>query len=120
MTKAWAWIKTKWKALLGFLALTITAALYYSRTKDQKKILDYTDKSLRKEIDTHKEHEKKIIDGLEEIQKSKDKKLEEASKDHKKNSKALEEKKKEFIKDSEEDKDLAKKLADKIGVDFVE
>ena len=118
-----AWCLKQWKAIAAFAGLAIAAAVMYLRSKDQKEILDYTSKSLKEEADVNKDAENKLVDGLRDISKKKDQKLNKAEKDHAKRKKDLDDRKKDFVDKSGKDENLeslAKDLADKIGADFVE
>ena len=121
--KIMAWCKKQWKAIVAFLGLVMAAAAMYFRSKDQKKILDYTSNSLKKEAEVNKKAEESLVEGLEAVSEQKDRELDEAEKTHAKKKRELDQKKKELIKDSSEKEnleDLAKGLADRIGADFVE
>lgn len=117
------WCVKQWKAVLAFLGLVAAAALMYLRSKNQKEILDYTNKSHKEEDAANEKARKDLVTGLEEIRKSKDKKLEKSEKKHNQKKKDLEQRKKEFVEEASKDENLenlAKDLADQIGADFVE
>ena len=122
LEKLKVWCTEQWKAVVAFLGLAAAAAAMYLRSKDQKKILDYTNKSHKEEAEANKEAEKKLVDGLDTISKEKDVALEETEKAHVEKQKDLSLRKKDLIEKAAKDENLeslAKDLADQIGADFV-
>ena len=122
LEKLKAWCTKQWKAVVAFLGLAAAAAAMDLRSKDQKQILDYTNKSHKEEAEANKEAEKKLVDGLDTLSKQKDDALEEADKTHTEKQKDLDVRKKDLIEKVAEDENLeslAKDLADQIGADFV-
>ena len=118
-----SWFLKQWKAVLAFFGLVAAAAVMYLRSKNQKEILDYTNKSHKEEESANEKARKDLVDGLEEIRKNKDKKVEEAEEHHKQSKKDLVQRKKEFVEEASKEENLenlAKDLADQIGADFVE
>lgn len=115
-----SWLIKRWKAVLAFFGVAVGAFLMYVRSKEQKEVLDFTNKSHKKEADANKDAEEKLTTGIEKILKKSSEDLVEAEKDHNKRGEQLKDEKDKFIKASEEDDDLAKNLADKLGADFVE
>lgn len=117
-----AWCLKRWKGVLAFLGLVAAAAAMYFRSKDQKKILDYTIKSYEEEEAANKEAEDALVKGIEDIQKEKDEKLQAAEESHAKDKEELDSRKSDFIEKASKDENLenlAKDLADQIGADFV-
>lgn len=114
------WFMKQWKAVGAFLGLAIASFLMYTRSKNQKKILNNAIKLHKDEIDVYKDSEKKIVDGLEEIQKKQTEDTKKLNQQHEVKEKDLQAQKSDFIKDANNDEDLAKKLANKLGADFVE
>ena len=114
------WVEKRWKAVLAFFGVALGAFLMYMRSKDQKEILDFANKTHKKELDANKDAEKNLTDGIEKIHKEEKDDLDKASKDHDSKKSSLKEEKDKFVKEAEEDDDLAKNLAEKLGADFVE
>lgn len=114
------WVTIQWKAIVGFLAVAIAAAGMYARTKSQKKVLDIANKSHKKELDVNKHAEEKLLAASEKIKNSQLEDVAKIEKDYKKQKEVLIKEKKDFVEESLKDNELAKKLAKKIGADFVE
>ena len=119
MESGFSWVKERWKAILAFAGLVFTALTFYLKSKSQKKILQKANESHKKETKVNQEASDKITHGVETIRKEQVKKIENTVKEQDKKEQALQTKKEEFIKESEKDEDLAKKIADSIGADFV-
>ena len=119
-TKIKDWLEKRWKAVLAFFGVAAGAFLMYMRSKDQKEILDYTNKSHKDELDVNKTAEENLTSGIEKIHKEEKDLIKKSNEDHKKKKSSLKDKKEKFIKDAQDDDELAKKLADKLGADFVE
>lgn len=119
MSSAIQWTKEKWKALLAFAGLVITALGLYLKTKNQKKVLQKANEAHKKENKVNQESNKEIEQGLEKIRKDQIDKIEKVSRDQEAKSKDLKSKKEEFVKRAEKDESLAEKIANSIGADFV-
>lgn len=119
-SKICKWLLVKWKAVVAFLGLTATALLFYMRSKDQKKVLDNAILNHKKELETNKAAEKKLVKGIEDISAAQDEKIKKSSEKNKKKSEELSKKKEVFIDEAASDPDLAKNIAEKIGATFVD
>tara|TARA_Y100001937_G_C7102538_1_gene323253 strand:- start:52 stop:417 length:366 start_codon:yes stop_codon:yes gene_type:complete len=115
-----SWVEKRWKAVLAFFGVVLGAFFMYMRSKDQKEILDFTNKSHKKELDANEEAEKKLDVGVEKILEKEEHDLKSLDENYDKKKSALKGKKDKFIKEAQEDDDLAKNLAEKLGADFVE
>ena len=118
-----AWCLKQWKAIVAITGLVFAALMMYLRSRDQKKILDYTNKSHKAEDRVNEKAKKDLVTGLENIHREKDESLADAEERHQKDLIDLEKKKKDFVEETKKDEnleDLAKSLADSIGADFVE
>ena len=116
----WDWLKKKWKALLAFIALVFGALTLYMRSKNQKKILKQANDSHEKENKANEKALKDLKDGLQEIRKNEKQDREVIDRKHEEKNKNLEEEKRATVEAAKSDKDLAKKIADELGVDFVD
>lgn len=114
------WIVDRWKILVAFLGLVFGALTLYLRSKNQKEVLQNANESHKKELEVNKEAEEKIVKGIEEIQRQELEKLEKALEDNNEKAKKIKKKKREAVEKAASDDDLAEKLANKIGADFVE
>ena len=120
MKSIWDWVKNRWKALLAFIGLVFGALTLYMRSKDQKKILEQANDSHKKENKANEKALKDLDEGLEVIRENEKLKLKDIHKTHEEKRQSLEERKKESIDAAKSDKDLAKKIADELGVNFVD
>lgn len=120
MDSAIKWVKDRWKALIAFAGLVFTALTFYLKSKNQKKVLQKANESHKKETEVNHDASDKIEKGVDAIRKQQVEKIEKAVQQQRAKEKDLKSKKEKFIKESESDSDLAKKIADSIGADFVE
>ena len=119
LDKVKKWMTTKWEIVTAFVGLVIASIVFYARSRSQKKILEQANESHKKETTANSEAEEKLVSGLTDIATKQQKELKELADKHDKKQEMLSDKKKEFVNDAADDEDLAKKLADKIGADFV-
>ena len=114
------WITEYWQILAAFLGLIFGALAMHLRSKEQKEVLENANESHKKEIKAIRESEERLVTGIEEINQKEQKDLEEASKENIENTKQIQKKKEDFVEKAATDDDLAEKIANKLGVDFVE
>lgn len=119
LEKIKAWVTKRWQIVTAFFGLVIASIMFYARSKSQKKILDQANKSHKKELDVNSEAEEKLVSGLVDIAKKNQEEIKEVTDKHEEKQRDLTKAKKDFVDKAEKDEDLAKKLADKIGADFV-
>jgi len=115
-----AWIKLKWKIVLGFVVTLIASLSFYLRSKDMKKVLQKANDSHDEENKANDEARKKLSDGLESIKDETIKDLDKANDRADDRERRLKKEKKDFIEEAKDSKTLASDIADKIGADFVE
>jgi len=120
MKKAFDWLKRRWKALIAFVVLVISSFVFYLKGKGQKDVLDQANKSHAEENKANENALRDLEDGLNDIREKERKDIEDLNKTHDEAVAKLEERKKELIDKSKDDEDLAKKIADKLGVEFVD
>ena len=119
-SKLKSWLIERWEIVVAFFGISFVAFLAYLRSKDQKEILDYTNKSHEKELQVNSNAEKDLVSGIQEINDTEQEKAQKVNKAHKKKKQSLKKEKEEFIDAAKEDDDLAEKLAKKLGADFVD
>ena len=66
-SKLKSWLIERWEIVVAFFGITFVAFLAYLRSKDQKEILDYTNKSHEKELQVNSNAEKDLVSGIQEI-----------------------------------------------------
>ena len=117
------WFKEKWKIVTG-IVVGIVVSLFtvfgmMIKSRNQKEVLENANELHKKENLANLTAMKDLDVGLSEIHKSKDESLDEINEIFENDLKTLAAKKDEIVKDAKEDEDLARKLADAIGADFV-
>ena len=117
---AFMWISAKWKALVAFLGIVVAALTFYLRSKSQKKILEQANKSHKEENEANENAIRDLKTGLDKIRNDEVEEIIESNSKHDKEERELAKKKKAFVDEAKSDDELAKKLADSIGADFVE
>lgn len=120
----WDWMKEQWKFFVGVLAALLTGFLVLLRlktTSDEHKdnFQDAKDAN-EAELRALKDSQDKLESGLEKIDEESDKKAREIEKAADEKETDLEHEKQDFIDEAKEDDDLAKKIANIIGADFVD
>jgi flagellar biosynthesis/type III secretory pathway M-ring protein FliF/YscJ len=119
-SKAWTWIKSKWKWIVGFVVGLITLLSVMMRSRQQKKVLEAANKAHEKENKINEKAKDDLVTGLAKISEDKDKKIEEALIESDKKKKDLQKEKEGFVEESANSEDLGRKIADLIGADYVE
>lgn len=114
------WFTERWQIVVAFFGLVFGALTLYLRSKGQKEILKNANEAHKKELDVNDAAEERLVEGIEEIKNIERDSLEAATKENDDKAKRVQEKKKEFVKKATTDEKLAEKIADKLGVDFVE
>jgi septal ring factor EnvC (AmiA/AmiB activator) len=120
----WDWMKEQWKFFVSVLAALLTGFLVLLRlktTSDEHKdnFQDAKDAN-EAELRALKDSQDKLESGLEKIDEESDKKAREIEKAADEKETDLEHEKQDFIDEAKEDDDLAKKIANIIGADFVD
>ena len=118
--KAWTWIKDKWEVVVGFVVGIIALMTVMMRSRQQKKVLEEANKAHEKENKINDKAKNDLVEGLSEIANEKDEKIKEAIKEADKKEKALEEEKKNFVDETAKSDDLGRKIADHLGVEYVD
>ncbi len=119
MIKAWEWIKKKWQIVVGFVVSLVTLLLVMSRSRQQKEVLKVANESHEKETQINEKAKEDLVDGLTDINKTKEKEIEEIKDTADAEEKALNQEKKEFVEEAAKSDDLAKKIADHLGAEHV-
>jgi len=120
----WDWMKKQWKFFVGALATMLTGSLVLLRLKTmsdehRENFQDAKDAN-EAELRTLRDSQDKLESGLEKIDEESDKKAREIEKTAEEKEADLEREKQDFIDDAEKDDDLARKIANIIGADFVD
>ena len=107
------------------VVLTLIGALFIflrirTSSQEQKEILKNANEAHRAELRLIKDHQDKLDDGLEEISSDHKERIERIENETETRREELDREKRELIEREKEADDLARKLADAIGADFVE
>jgi uncharacterized protein HemX len=115
------WCKKRWHALLAaIVGSVVLITTFYYKLKHRKNILKNANDAHEAENKVNEEARKTLTDGLEEIRKSEEDAIEKTLDDHEKEKEKLKKEKEKFIDESSKNsEELAKKIADSIGADFV-
>ena len=120
----WDWVKEQWKFFVGALAALFTGFLVLLRLKtisdEHKDNFQDAKDANEAELRALKDSQDKLESGLEKIDEESDKKAREIEKAADEKETDLEHEKQDFIDEAKEDDDLAKKIANIIGADFVD
>ena len=120
MSKILTWIKARWKLLVGFIGALIAAMTFYMRSRTQKSILKKANDAHKAETEANDKARKDLTDGLDKLRDETAEALKAAADRAEEKKKKLEKEKQDLIDKTIEDGDVAKKLADRIGADFIE
>ena len=119
-SKAWAWVKKKWEWVVGFVAALLTLLSVLVRSRQQKKVLEAANKAHEKENKINEKARKDLVDGLSDISKEKDEKIDEANKAADDAERKLAKEKEDFVDDAAKSDDLAKKIADHLDAELID
>jgi len=119
-SKIWGWTKKKWEVVVGFIVGLITLMTVMMRSQQQKKVLEAANKAHDKENKINEKAKNDLVDGLAKISRDKDEKVKEIIKESDKEKNALEKEKEEFVDENTNSDDLGRKIADHLGVDYVD
>ena len=118
------WLKEQWKFFVGALAALFAGLLVLLRlravSEEHKENLQDAKDAHDAELEVIRSSQNKLDAGLDEIAKKAADEKKDIERDHVLKRDDLEEEKREFIEKAKESDDLAKKIADAIGADFVE
>jgi hypothetical protein len=118
--KIWKWIKKKWKILAGVIIGIFTLLGIMMRNRYQKRMLDNANKAHELENKANDKARKDLVDGLTNIAEEKDKTLDNIDKETTEKNRELENEKKIFIDEAAKSDDLARKIADLIGAEYID
>ena len=118
--KIWSWIKKKWKILAGVVIGIFTLLGIMMRNRHQKRMLSNANKAHELENKANDKARKDLVDGLANIAKEKDKTLDSIDKETTEKKRELENEKKIFIDEAVKSDDLARKIADLIGAEYID
>jgi len=120
----WDWVKEQWKFFVGALAALFTGFLVLLRLKtisdEHKDNFQDAKDANEAELRTLRDSQDKLESGLEKIDEESGKKAREIEKTAEERKADLEREKKDFVDEAEKDDDLARKIANIIGADFVD
>ena len=124
LKKTWAWLKHNWYVPAVIVYTLVLWFLFRDKTKALE-VLEIRSKSYEGQIKTIEETHKKEIEARDQILKNYDNVLSQLEKDYKEKNMKLDKKKKQEIKKivkefNDRPDDLAKTLAEKFGLDYVE
>jgi len=124
LKKCWVWIKHNWKAPI-VVVFAIVAWLFFRKKGQAHKVLELRAKSYKEQIDAINRIHKEEIEKKNKILENYNNILSELEEKYKNDNKELDKEKKKEIKElveeyNEKPEDLAKLLAEKYGLDYVE
>lgn len=114
------WIKKRWKIAVGLIGSMIALIMVYLRSHAQKRVLKKANEAHKAETEVNDKARKDLIEGLDKIKDESIDDLKKADRRAEEKKKKLEQEKKDLIDATIESGDIAKKLADSIGADFIE
>ncbi len=118
--KIWLWVKKKWEWVVGLIVGLITLLSVLIRSRQQKKVLEAANKAHEKENKINEKAKNDLSEGLTKIAEEKDEKIKDAVTEFDKKEKELQEEKEKFVDEASNSDDLAKKIADHLGVEYVD
>jgi aspartate-semialdehyde dehydrogenase len=124
LKKTWVWLKHNWYVPAVIVYTLVLWFLFRDKTKALE-VLQIRSKSYEGQIKTIEETHKKEIEARDQILKNYDNVLSQLEKDYEEKNMKLDKKKKQEIKKivkefNDRPDDLAKTLAEKFGLDYVE
>ena len=124
LKKTWIWLKHNWYVPAVIVYTLVLWFLFRDKTKALE-VLQIRSKSYEGQIKTIEETHKKEIEARDQILKNYDNVLSQLEKDYEEKNMKLDKKKKQEIKKivkefNDRPDDLAKTLAEKFGLDYVE
>ena len=124
LKKTWVWLKHNWYVPAVIVYNLVLWFLFRDKTKALE-VLEIRSKSYEGQIKTIEETHKKEIEARDQILKNYDNVLSQLEKDYEEKNMKLDKKKKQEIKKivkefNDRPDDLAKTLAEKFGLDYVE
>ena len=124
LKKVWVWLKHNWYVPAVIVYTLVLWFLFRDKTKALE-VLEVRSKSYEGQIKTIEETHKKEIEARDQILKNYDNVLSQLEKDYEEKNMKLDKKKKQEIKKivkefNDRPDDLAKTLAEKFGLDYVE
>ena len=124
LKKTWTWLRHNWY-VPAVIIYTLVLWFLFKNKAGALKVLEIRSKSYESQIKTIEEAHKKEIEARDQILKNYDNVLTQLEKDYEEKNMKLDTKKKKEIKKivkefNDRPDDLAKILADKYGIDYVE
>ena len=119
-SKAWGWIKQKWEWVVGFVVGLITLMMVLIRGNQQKRVLEVANESHEKENRINESAKEELADGLSKVIEENNKDVLEVIKESDKEKEKLKNEKDEFIANNSGSDDLGKRIADHLGVEYVD
>ena len=124
LKKTWTWLKHNWY-VPAVVVYTLVLWFFFINKAGALKVLEFRSKSYESQIKTIEEAHKKEIEARDQILKNYDNVLTQLEKDYEEKNMKLDIKKKKEIKKivkefNDRPDDLAKILAERYGIDYVE
>ena len=124
LKKTWTWLKHNWY-VPAVVVYTLVLWFLFKNKAGALKVLEIRSKSYENQIKTIEEAHKKEIEARDQILKNYDNVLSQLEKDYEEKNMKLDKKKKQEIKKivkefNDRPDDLAKILAERYGIDYVE
>ena len=124
LKKTWTWLKHNWY-VPAVVVYTLVLWFFFKNKAGALKVLQIRSKSYESQIKTIEEAHKKEIEARDQILKNYDNVLTQLEKDYKEKNMKLDTKKKKEIKKivkefNDRPDDMAKILAERYGIDYVE
>ena len=113
------WFKGKWKIAAVSLASLIGLITLITRARSYKGVLKNANDAHEKETKINKIATDQLIKATQEINDNLESDLRASQDKHTKIKEAIKKEKQDFEKNSKDDKDLAKEIANHLGADFV-
>ena len=120
MSSVWIWLKERWKIALGSILGLLGVLSVYLRLKNQKEVLQKANEAHEKDNRINNQAIESLTEGLSEIDAETSEKIASARKSHDAVEKEINSEKEVFVEEAAKDEDLGKKIADELGLKYVE
>jgi hypothetical protein len=119
-SSTWKWIKQKWEWVVGFVIGLIALMTVMTRGRQQKRVLEVANESHEKENRINETAKEELADGLTKVIEENNKDVLKVIKESDKEKEELKNEKEEFIENNSGSDDLGKRIADHLGVEYVD
>ena len=120
MSSMWIWLKERWKIVLGSILGLLGVLSVYLRLKNQKEVLQKANEAHEKDNRINNQAIESLTEGMSEIDSETSEKIASARKSHDAVEKEINSEKEAFVEEAAKDEDLGKKIADELGLKYVE